>query len=344
MSKKNHNKSFDKFNNITENNEETREVVEIQEEAPELPEVQEDALEVSEEVPELPEVNEDEAPKIETFDENNFLGWKKVEIETLRDKDGNCICVGSREFINRFISVVPALTIPNRIFQNLRSEAIRISEQIKNIGNVNFEFAINQTTFEFKLLKFSLNSTDTLIEQATNFPMEKILERVLVGEMLDQIEEDGALAYIEPSFKEILLNIDGEYTVKADNLEKCIIEVNCKSKGLGDYFIEEDLMDQEKEYFEKELSKNNEDVLLIAAEAIRKEMSVERVCELTKIDKYFIGSIYKIIKVERELALNYLNYKLIQKAQSTGFTTKAIAFLAAKDEKDIERIISKNNI
>mgnify|MGYP006908892939 CR=1 FL=1 len=31
MSKKNHNKSFDKFNNITENNEETREVVEIQE-------------------------------------------------------------------------------------------------------------------------------------------------------------------------------------------------------------------------------------------------------------------------------------------------------------------------
>lgn len=323
MSKKNHNKSFEKFNNIAPEPQETHEEVEIEV---------------------VPEAENEETPIIETFEENDFLGWKKIEIEILRDKDGNCICIGSREFINRFISVVPALTIPNRIFQNLRSEAIKISEQIKNVGNANFEFALNQTSFEFKLLKFSLNSSDTLIQQATNFPMEKILERVLVGETLDKIEEDGVLAYQEPSFKEILLNIDGEYTVKANNLEKCIIEVNCKSKGLGDYFIEEDLMDQEKEYFEKELSKNNEDVLIVAAEAIRKEMSVERVCELTKIDKYFIGSIYKIIKIERELALNYLNYKLIQKAQNTGFTIKAIAFLAAKDEKDIERIISKNNI
>ena len=338
MSKKKHNKTFNKFNSVS-NEAKMEEELEEKVENTDIPgefELEDDEIQT------IPEIKEEPFSIIETFDENDYLGWKKIEIEILRDRNGNCICIGSREFINKYISVIPVLTIPNRIFQFLRTEAIKISEQIKHVGSLNLEFAINLPEFDYRLLKFVCNSKDTLIEEASEYPMNKILDRVLIGELLDNIEEDGTYAYQEPILREILYSINGKYNVKANNLEKCIIKANCMSKDLGDYFIQEDLMDKEKDYIEAEMSKNNEEVFIVGAEAIRREMSVEKVCELTKIDKYFIGSIYKIIKVERELTLNYLNYRLIQKALNTGFTVKSIAFLSGKDEKEIERIISKN--
>ena len=57
----------------------------------------------------------------------------------------------------------------------------------------------------------------------------------------------------------------------------------------------------EKNDIEEKLRLVDNERLFVIAEAIRKEISVERISELTTIDRFFIGAIYKLIKMEKEL-------------------------------------------
>ncbi len=291
------------------------------------------------------EIIPEERPVInlETFDEQDYEEWKKVEIEILRDINGNCICIGSREFINENISVLPILTIPNKPYQMIRAEAIKNANILKSIGNINFKFAVNHTTFEFKLLSYDINSKKTLIQKVTKYPMEQVVFNLLAGKVLNEIRIDGNNCCYEPILKEVSVDIN-DITISSKNIESAIIKTSCINMKLDEYFRLERLIEFEKQDLEVELKNNNSEIFLVIAEAIRKEMSVERICEITKIDKYFIGSVYKIIKIEKELSLNYMSYKLLSKAMNIGLSLNSISYLSGKEIKDLERIISKNSI
>ena len=282
---------------------------------------------------------------IPTFDEKDFVNWKKIEIEIVRDRDGNSICIGTREFINKEISVFPLLTIPNKTFQLIRMEAMKVLADLKKVGRLVLKYAINPITFEFKLLKYSEILENTLIEKATRYPMDKVIDKVASNELLYNIIIDGNNMCYEPVLEDVIIDINNTFMVFGKNLEECIIKASCNSKELGDYFRLQELIDLEKEDLEHKLKiNNNAEVFFVIAEAIRKEVSVEKICEITKIDRYFVGSIYKIVKIEKELTLNYMNYKLIARAMNVGISLGIIALLSGKEEKEIEKIIEKNRI
>ena len=139
----------------------------------------------------------------DVFDEDEFPEWKRVEIEIIRDKDGNCICLGSREFINKYISIIPVTTIPNKYFQLMRTESIKIATELKVIGNLNVRFVVNPKTFEYKLTRYTKNSTNTLIEKASNYPAESVLFKIYAGVVIDAISVDGKSACYEPTLTNI---------------------------------------------------------------------------------------------------------------------------------------------
>ena len=119
---------------------------------------------------------------------------------------------------------------------------------------------------------------------------------------------------------------------------------SCESRELNECFRLDDLIEKEKDEIENLLKDNDSNIFFVIAEAIRKEVSVEKICSITKIDKFYVGSVYKIVKVENELALNYLDSKLVMKALNIGFSPATIAYLSGKEEKEINKIIEKNNL
>ena len=104
------------------------------------------------------------------------------------------------------------------------------------------------------------------------------------------------------------------------------------------------LSEFEKSEIEERLRIVDNERLFVIAEAIRKEISVERICEITKIDRFFVGVIYKLVKMEKELELNQMNSKMLEKAKKLGFTDKVIAKLSGKKEEEIKKLREKNNI
>jgi carbamoyl-phosphate synthase large subunit len=173
--------------------------------------------------------------------------------------------------------------------------------------------------------------------------MEQVVFNLVVGKVLNEIRIDGNNCCYEPILKEVSVDIN-DITISSKNIESAIIKTSCINMKLDEYFRLERLIEFEKQDLEVELKNNNSEIFLVIAEAIRKEMSVERICEITKIDKYFIGSVYKIIKIEKELSLNYMSYKLLSKAMNIGLSLNSISYLSGKEIKDLERIISKNSI
>lgn len=98
-----------------------------------------------------------------------------------------------------------------------------------------------------------------------------------------------------------------------------------------------------EEIVERLYVKDNERIFVIA-EALRRGISIEEICRITLIDKYFVGIVQKIVEMERELKINSLNPELLLKAKKYGFTDKVISTLNGKPEKDIYEMRMKNNI
>ena len=130
----------------------------------------------------------------------------------------------------------------------------------------------------------------------------------------------------------------------APNLEAGLMKAIRSLEENVEYLSLDKLKDLEKSELEEILKNVDNERIFAIAEAIRKEISVERIHEITKIDRFFIGIIYKLVKMERELELNQMNSKMLEKAKRLGFTDKIIAKLSGKTEAEIKNLRKESGI
>ena len=136
----------------------------------------------------------------------------------------------------------------------------------------------------------------------------------------------------------------GEVMAIATSLEAALMKAIRSLEENVDSLSLPTLKDLNKEeVFERLHVKDNERIFVIA-EALRRGISMEEICRITLIDKYFVGIIQKIVEMERELKINSLNPELLLKAKKYGFTDKVISSLNGKSEEEIYAMRMKNNI
>ncbi len=82
--------------------------------------------------------------------ERCISGWKEIEYEVMRDKNGNCITVCNMENFDPVgvhtgdsIVVAPCQTLADKETQMLRSAALDIITELKVEGGCNVQFALN---------------------------------------------------------------------------------------------------------------------------------------------------------------------------------------------------------
>ena len=309
--------------------------------------------------------------------EKCISGWKEIEFEAMRDSAGNAITICSMENIDPVgihtgdsIVVAPAQTLANKEFQMLRSSALKIISALKIEGGCNVQFALNPNSMEYAVIEVNprVSRSSALASKATGYPIAKVATRVALGYTLDEIKNEvtgRTYACFEPvidyvvvkfpkwPFKKFLtanrelgtqMKATGEVMAIAPNLEAALMKAIRSLEENVDSLILESLRECSREEIYNKISVKDNERIFVIAEALRRGFSVEEIAKITTIDKFFVGIINKIVKMEQELAIKSLEPELLLKAKKYGFTDKVISRINGKHLEDIREMRKKFGI
>ncbi|MFA6321642.1 MAG: carbamoyl-phosphate synthase large subunit [Candidatus Omnitrophota bacterium] len=270
------------------------------------------------------------------------------------------------------ITVAPAQTLTDREYQLMRNAAIACIREIGvETGGSNIQFAVNPSNGRIVVIEMNprVSRSSALASKATGFPIAKIAAKLAVGYTLDEIPNDitkETPACFEPSIDYCVVKIPrftfekfpaanptltiamksvGEAmsigrTFK-EALQKGLRSLEIKKFGLesvlfknsiGNVSADQNAMDA---IYEK-LRMPNADRIFYVGDAIRAGLELDKIHDITKIDKWFLHNIKEIIELEKEIALaGSLNEELLLKAKRYGFSDKQLADLTNKKEEEI---------
>ncbi|MBR3697505.1 MAG: carbamoyl-phosphate synthase large subunit [Clostridia bacterium] len=309
--------------------------------------------------------------------EKCIAGWKEIEYEVMRDSKGTCITICNMENIDPVgvhtgdsIVVAPSQTLSDKEYQMLRTSAIKIISALKIEGGCNVQFALNPNSFEYAVIEVNprVSRSSALASKATGYPIAKVAAKIAIGYTLDEIINQvtgKTYACFEPvldyvvvkipkwPFKKFLtasrdlgtqMKATGEVMAIAPNLEMGIMKgVRSLEENL-DSLIYPKFKDYTDEEVEEKLHKIDNERFFCIAEALRRGISIDKIHEITTVDKFFIGIALKIVRMEKELATKKLNLELLRRAKEYGFTDKVIASLNGMTEEEVHKFRKENKI
>ena len=151
--------------------------------------------------------------------EKSILGWKEIEYEVIRDKNGNCITVCNMENIDPVgihtgdsIVVAPSQTLSDKEYQMLRTSSIKIINEIGIVGGCNVQFALNPISFEYAIIEINprVSRSSALASKATGYPIAKVAAKLSLGYTLDEVRNEvtgKTYACHEPAIDYIVVKI-----------------------------------------------------------------------------------------------------------------------------------------
>lgn len=313
----------------------------------------------------------------EVLIEKCISGWKEIEYEVMRDGKGNCITICNMENIDPVgvhtgdsIVVAPSQTLANKEYQMLRTSAIKIISSLKIEGGCNVQFALNPKSFEYAVIEVNprVSRSSALASKATGYPIAKVATKIAIGYSLDEIVNSvtgKTYACFEPvldyvvvkipkwPFKKFLtasrdlgtqMKATGEVMAIAPNLEAGLMKAIRSLEENIDSLILPKLKEFTREEIDEKLKKVDNERIFVIAEALRRDISIDEIHDITTVDKFFIGIVSKIVEVEKELQTEELTADLIRRAKKYGFTDKVISELSKQNIREIKAIRLGNRI
>lgn len=300
--------------------------------------------------------------------EEYLHGWKEIEYEIVRDNNDNCIAVCNMENIDPLgihtgesIVVAPSQTLTNEEYHLLRRTALKIVRQLNIIGECNVQYALNPVSKEFKVIEVNarLSRSSALASKATGYPLAYIAAKLALNKVLPYLLNSvtkSTTACFEPALDYVVIKMPvwdfnkffyvktvigsemksvGEVMAIGRTFEEALQKAvrMCGYKGLLDESVKFDSIFSEL--------KNPTDKRLFAiAKAIYSNKSLDLIYELTRIDKFFLFKIKKIVDFEKKLKgkkLDSIKKEILLEAKKLGFSDERIAFLLKSNEKKVRR-------
>ncbi|MGN6247779.1 MAG: carbamoyl-phosphate synthase large subunit [Ginsengibacter sp.] len=317
------------------------------------------------------------SPVHEVLVEKGMMGWKEFELELLRDDNDNVVIICTVENFDPMgvhtgdsITVAPAMTLSDTAYQKMRNTAIAIMRNLGNFaGGCNIQFALNPQTEDLIAIEINprVSRSSALASKATGYPIAKIAAKLAVGFTLDELKNQitkTTSAYFEPALDYVIVKIPrwnfdkfkgaddtlgfqmksvGEVMAIgrsfAEAIQKACQSLENNAIGLGYYG--KSLMHAEEivEY----IKTPKWDRIFRIKDALMIGVSVKRICESTKIDRWFIYQIQKIVNCEKAIAqtsLENISPELLKEAKHLGFSDEQIAKIM-KDGSTDEDVYEK---
>ncbi len=293
--------------------------------------------------------------------EKSIAGWKEIEFEVMRDGAGNCITVCSMENVDPVgvhtgdsIVVAPAQTLSDREYQMLRSAAINIINSIEIKGGCNVQFALDPNSYNYAVIEINprVSRSSALASKATGYPIAKVAAKIALGYNLDEIKNavtGKTFACFEPTIDYIVLKFPrwpfdkffgakrtlgtkmmatGEIMSIGKSFEAALLK-GVRSLEIGQYGLErKSAKELSLEELKKRVVKPDDERLFYLAEMLRRGYKVEKVCQITGMDLFFIAKIAKIVEMEETLKtmkLEDFTEENLRFFKEKGFSDKAIS-------------------
>lgn len=306
--------------------------------------------------------------------EKSVKGWKEIEYEVIRDSSGNCITVCNMENIDPVgihtgdsIVTAPSQTLSDKEYQMLRSASIDIINAIGIEGGCNVQFALNPQSFEYAVIEINprVSRSSALASKATGYPIAKVAAKIAAGYTLNEIKNavtGKTYACFEPSLDYVVVKIPkwpfdkffnadrelgtkmmatGEIMAIGSNFEEAFLK-GIRSLETKKYSLQYKKFEKLSlnELKEKIIYPDDERIFAIA-EIIRRDYRIEKIIDITGIDKFFIEKFKHIVDEEEKLKngkIDDLNKEHLLKLKKLGFSDKGIADIIGVKPYDIYKL------
>ncbi|MBQ6401212.1 MAG: carbamoyl-phosphate synthase (glutamine-hydrolyzing) large subunit [Firmicutes bacterium] len=310
--------------------------------------------------------------------EKSVAGWKEIEYEVIRDSRDNCIIICSMENMDPVgvhtgdsIVVAPTQTLRDAEYQMLRNASIRIIRSLGIEGGCNVQFALNPDTGEYIVIEVNprVSRSSALASKAAGYPIAKIAAKIALGYNLDELSNyvtKTTSACFEPTLDYVVVKFPkwpfdkfrtasralgtqmkatGEVMSIDRNFESALLKAICsieiKSDGLHIPFVS----GLEDGALVEKLKACDDERIFCLAEIMRRQlMSVDELFDVTKIDRWFLTRIRRIIDLEKALEEGPLTKELLYEAESRGLTDSDIIELSGVSRAVIQDIRVYNDI
>jgi carbamoyl-phosphate synthase large subunit len=309
--------------------------------------------------------------------EQSVAGWKEIEYEVIRDKKDNCIIICNMENIDPVgvhtgdsIVVAPSQTLRDKEYQMLRKASIDIIRSLKIEGGCNVQFALDPFSNNYVVIEVNprVSRSSALASKAAGYPIAKISAKIAIGYSLDELKNyvtKNSSAFFEPTLDYVVVKIPkwpfdkfSKATRKLGTQMKATGEVMAISRSFESAILKAigsletkftglripNLINMDKSEIIEKIQMCDDERIFAIAQAIRLNITIDEIYELTKIDKWFLHCIYNIVDMENKLQKQTTNEKLIYEAQSLGFTDKEICEISGLSSSQLDKIRINNNI
>lgn len=303
--------------------------------------------------------------------EESILGWEELELEIVRDAEGNMITVCFIENIDpmgthtgdSFCSA-PMLTISKELQNRLQEQAYRIVESVKVIGGTNVQFAHDPVSDRIVVIEINprTSRSSALASKATGFPIALVSAMLAAGLTLKDIEcgkygtldkyvPDGDYIVIKfarwafEKFKGVedklgtqmravgeVMSIGKTYK---EAFQKAIRSLETGRYGLGHA---KDYDTKSKEELLRMLAHPSSDRHFIMYEALRAGATVDEIHDITKVKHYFIEQMKELVEEEEALIANKGSLpsdEALISAKKNGFSDKYLSQILEIPEANI---------
>ncbi|MBX7131715.1 MAG: carbamoyl-phosphate synthase large subunit [Fimbriimonadaceae bacterium] len=272
--------------------------------------------------------------------ERSLLGWKEVEYEVMRDRKGNCITICNMENFDPMgvhtgdsIVIAPSQTLSDIEYHMLRTASLKIIRALGIEGGCNVQLAVNPQSFDYYVIEVNprVSRSSALASKATGYPIARVSAKIAVGKTLDEIENQvtgTTKACFEPALDYCVVKIPRWPFDKFPNADRSLFtqmkatgEVMAIDRSFEAAFMkairgleikQKDLRHPKMQALDDEglrlaISKPTDERLWAIAEGLRRGWGVDEVNRLSKVDKWFLMKISKLIDVEKSLEQLHLH-------------------------------------
>jgi carbamoyl-phosphate synthase large subunit len=298
--------------------------------------------------------------------EKSLKGWKEVEYEVVRDRFDNCITVCNMENFDPLgihtgesIVVAPSQTLSNDDYHYLRSLAIKIIRHIGIVGECNVQYAYDPNSMDYRVIEVNarLSRSSALASKATGYPLAFVAAKLGLGyglfDLRNSVTKDTS-AFFEPALDYVVVKIPrwdlgkfhgvnreigssmksvGEVMAIGRTFEESI-QKGLRMIGQGMHgFVENKLIKVDD--IDRALAAPTDKRIFVIAKAMRRGYTVDRIHELTKIDKWFLYKLQDITQTSYDLeeynTIDDIPADLLRHAKQQGFSDFQVARSVLKD-------------
>ncbi|CAG79327.1 hypothetical protein B0I72DRAFT_13866 [Yarrowia lipolytica] len=298
--------------------------------------------------------------------ERSMKGWKEIEYEVVRDAFDNCITVCNMENFDPLgihtgdsIVVAPSQTLSDEDYNMLRTTAVNVIRHLGVVGECNIQYALNPFSKEYCIIEVNarLSRSSALASKATGYPLAFIAAKLGLNIPLNEIRNSVTqvtCACFEPSLDYVVVKIP-RWDLKKFTRVSTLLSSAMKSVGevmsIGRTFEEaiqkairstdyQNLGFNETEALmsidiDSELQTPSDQRLFAIANALHSGYTVDKIWELTNIDKWFLNKLDGLVKFAKGLTKynnSNLPVNIMREAKQLGFDDRQIAKYTGSNE------------